>query len=81
MSRCPRCQSFNIVSNKLLSQSQIAHVAEGAQFLQRIGGRRFGIFAGLGALAMQGINALYRDCWCRDCHHLFDLEGDQSSMV
>lgn len=76
MDRCPRCQSPNIASNKPLSHTHVAHAAGFAEYLQRFGNRRLSVLAGLGALGMQGVNALFRDCWCRDCHHIFDLEQD-----
>ena len=81
MLNCPLCQSPNIVSNKPLTQAQIARATDAARFLQTFGDRRWSILAGLGALGMQGINALYKDWRCQKCSTTFDAEGDAAPAV
>lgn len=81
MLNCPRCQSPNILSNKPLTQTHLARAADFAQFLQKFGDKRMSVLAGIGALGMQGINALYRDARCRDCGYTFDLGGDGATAA
>lgn len=81
MLNCPRCQSPNIVSNRPLTQEHIARATDAARFLQTFGDRRWSVLAGLGALAMQGVNALYKECRCQNCGHSFDAEGGQAPSV
>jgi len=78
---CPRCQSPNINSNKPLTQDHLERAADFAQFLQKFADRRLSVLAGLGALGMQGINALFRDCRCHDCGYVFDIGGDNARTV
>lgn len=78
---CPKCHSPAILPNKPLTQEHIARASDAARFLQTFGDRRWSVLAGLGALGMQGINALYKDCRCGACGHTFDLEGDQAASV
>ena len=80
MLTCPRCQSPNIASNKPLTDAHLEHATGFAQYLQRFSNRRLSVVAGLGALALQGVNALFKDCWCQDCHYLFDLEGEHGQV-
>jgi len=81
MLNCPRCQSPNIVSNRPLTQEHVARATDAARFLQTFGDRRWSVLAGLGALGMQGINALYKECRCQDCGHTFDPGGDHAPVV
>jgi hypothetical protein len=71
MLHCPRCQSPNIVSNKLHPE-HIERVMQVAQATQSIGIRRVSILAGLGAVAIRAVNELRADYHCVDCHHRFD---------
>lgn len=76
MLNCPRCQSPNIVSNKPFEQAHIVRATDAARFIQTLGNHRWSGLAGLGALAMQGINTIFKDCQCRTCGTTFDLDGD-----
>jgi hypothetical protein len=81
MLNCPLCRSTNIVSNKPLTPAHIARATEAARFLQAFGDRRWGVLAGLGALGMQGVNALYKDWRCEKCTTTFDADGDPAPVV
>lgn len=71
MFRCPRCQSPNILSNKL-DATQIERAMQVAQATQAIGIRRVSVLAGLAAVALRGVNELRSDCRCNDCDYRFD---------
>ncbi|MES1985892.1 MAG: hypothetical protein V4461_13155 [Pseudomonadota bacterium] len=81
MLNCPLCQSPNIISNKPLTQEHIARAADAARFLQTFGDRRWSALAGLGALGMQGINALFKSYKCEKCLTTFDVDGDPASVA
>jgi DNA-directed RNA polymerase subunit RPC12/RpoP len=81
MLNCPSCGSSKIVSNRPLTQAHIARAADAARFLQSFGDRRWSVLAGLGALGMQGVNALYKECRCGACGHTFDHLGDPNSAL
>jgi len=73
MQNCPRCGSPRIVSNKI-EAAFLERATRIAQASQAIGMRRVTALAGLGALALQGVNVLFNDCRCLDCHCKFDLD-------
>lgn len=71
MIRCPRCQSPNILSNKLEAE-HIDRAMQVAQATQAFGVRRVSVLAGLGVIAIQAMNELRKDCRCADCAYRFD---------
>jgi hypothetical protein len=71
MTRCPRCQSPNILSNKL-NDTHIECVNRIALAAQTIGIRRVSVLAGMGAVAVRALNEWRKDCRCADCGYVFD---------
>jgi rubredoxin len=69
--RCPRCQSPNAVSNKF-EEEQLERAGQIAQATQAFGIKRLTVLAGLGALALRGVNAWRKDWRCLDCGYLYD---------
>lgn len=78
---CPKCTSSNVVPGKLIKDEHMAKAMNFAQAAQQFGGKRVSILAGLGALAMKGVNALCRDYRCENCGHTFDVEGGHGEAV
>lgn len=62
MHHCPRCQSPNLVSNKI-EEDYLERATAFAQATQPIGIKRLSVLAGLGAVLMK----------CLDCEYRFDL--------
>jgi len=73
MINCPRCASPNLGSNRLAEQ-HLDRAAQFAQATQALGIRRLSVLAGLGALALKGLNALRKEFRCRDCEYVFDVD-------
>lgn len=78
---CPKCQSPNIVSAKLISDLHMNHAETAARMAQQLGNKRLSILASLGAIGAKGVNALCNDYRCTDCGYKFDDGASGAEIV